>query len=293
MYFNKLTIVIVTFHSEHIIEKCLNNLDENFKKIVVENSSNKDFTENLKNKYINLDTINIGYDSGFAYAANRGIEKCSTEYILLINPDSFPDKDCIKKIINTAESDNEIAVVAPITLRKNRTQEFRDYGYFDNKKIFKKNANNLLQVDWVNGNVFLLKRNILNLIGMFDENFFLECDELDLQKRIFNLNKKVIIDFNAKSFHLEGKSADAKYAIQMKFESVWHNSWSNFYYLKKHYGFPNAILNRTPKALIDLLKSLIFFILRNKIKSKIYMLYFCGFVYSFLGKKPTYRAKIY
>ena len=197
MYFNKLTIVIVTFHSEHIIEKCLNNLDENFKKIVVENSSNKDFTENLKNKYINLDTINIGYDSGFAYAANRGMEKCSTEYILLINPDSFPDKDCIKKIINTAESDNEIAVVAPITLRKNRTQEFRDYGYFDNKKIFKKNANNLLQVDWVNGNVFLLRRNILNLIGMFDENFFLECDELDLQKRIFNLNKKVIIDFNA------------------------------------------------------------------------------------------------
>jgi len=293
MYFKKLTIVIVTFRSQHIIEKCLDNLDENYKKIIVENSDDTNFTTELKKKYKNLECINIGFDSGWGYAANKGIKQSSSDYILLINPDSFPEKNCIEKIIKTAENENDIAVVTPITLRKNKVEEFKEYGYFDSKKKMIKASNNLLQVDWVNGNVFLVKKIIFDQIGLFDENFFLECEELDFQKRISNINKKIIIDFDAKSYHLEGKSADPKYSFQMKCEGAWHNSWSHFYYLKKHHGFLNAILNRGPKALLDLLKFIIFFVLQKKIKSKIYKLYFLGFFYSFLGKKPTYRAEIY
>ena len=41
--FEKVTIVIVTFHSEYIIDKCLQNLYEKFKKIVIENSNNLEF----------------------------------------------------------------------------------------------------------------------------------------------------------------------------------------------------------------------------------------------------------
>ena len=292
MYFDKLTIIIVTFHSHGIIEKCLDNLDERYKKIVVENSDDTQFAKKLINKYKNLECFNIGYDAGFGYAANRGIEKSSTDYILLINPDSFPEKDCIKKIINTAENDKDIAVVAPITLRKKSKKEFKEYGYFNSKKKIIKNSNNLLQVDWVTGNVFLVKKSIFDQIGLFDESFFLECEELDFLKRVANINKKVIIDFNAKSYHFEGKSADPKFWFEMKCEGAWHNSWSQFYYLKKHHGILKAIIKRTPKALIDLSKFIIFFILQDKIKSKIYKLYFFGFINSLFGKKSTYRAEI-
>jgi len=158
MNFKKLTIVIVTFRSQHIIEKCLDNLDENYKKIIVENSDDVNFTKELKKKYKNLEYINIGFDSGWGYAANKGIQQSSSDYILLINPDSFPEKDCIQKIVKTAENDKDIAVVTPITLRKNKIEEFKEYGYFNSNKKMTKEFNNLLQVDWVNGNVFLVKK---------------------------------------------------------------------------------------------------------------------------------------
>ena len=48
-----------------------------------------------------------------------------------------------------------------------------------------------MEVDWVNGNVFLLKKNIIKEIGAFDENFFLEYDERDFQRRIFLKGKKI------------------------------------------------------------------------------------------------------
>ena len=50
MYFDKLTIIIVTFHSHVIIEKCVDNLDERYKKIIVENSDNIQFAKKLINK---------------------------------------------------------------------------------------------------------------------------------------------------------------------------------------------------------------------------------------------------
>ena len=96
MHFNKVTVLIVTFKSHNIIEKCLDNLDENYHKILIENSDDIKFTSNLKKKYKNLDTINIGYDSGFGFALNRGFEKVKTPYLISINPDSFPEKIVLK-----------------------------------------------------------------------------------------------------------------------------------------------------------------------------------------------------
>ena len=78
----KVTILIVTFKSHHIIEKCLDNIDKKFNIILIENSNDLDFTFKLKKKYKNLKCINIGYDSGFGYALNRGVEKVNTDYLL-------------------------------------------------------------------------------------------------------------------------------------------------------------------------------------------------------------------
>ena len=49
--FDQITIVIVTFKSDKIIEKCISNLDEKFKKVIVENSNNTELTKYLKTKY--------------------------------------------------------------------------------------------------------------------------------------------------------------------------------------------------------------------------------------------------
>ena len=185
-HYKKATVVIVTFKSNHIIDQCLSNLDENYHKILVENSNDTLFTNELKKKYKNLDCINTGYDAGFGPALNRGIELVKTDYIISINPDSFPQKDCFKRLIETANDYSDVAMVTPVSYVGENSYEFDHYGYFEKKNISKKDSQNRLLVDWVNANVCLIKKDVIDEVGGFDENIFLEFDETELQKRIYN-----------------------------------------------------------------------------------------------------------
>ncbi len=289
--YKNVTILIVTFKSYNIIEDCLNNIDPKFNIILIENSDDKEFTLNLEKKFKNLKTINIGYDSGWGYALNRGVENVKTDYFIIMNPDTFPENGCLEKLINTAESNEDVGIVTPVTILKNNTKEFSSYGNFNNK-LTKKNSEKILQVDWVHGNILLVKKEFFEEAGCFDENIFIEFDERDLQKRFFNLKKKILIDFNAKSHHLDGKSADTKFAFQMKCEKSWHHAWSGYYYFKKHYGIIYALYKCLPFALINFLKFMYFNFSKDEKKRKIYKLFFLGFYNSVLNRKSFYRAEI-
>jgi len=129
-HFKKVTIVLVTFKSQHIIEKCLNNLEEEYNKILIENSNDLNFTNYLEKKYKNLKCYNTGYDAGFGPALNIGFDKTKTEYIISMNPDSFPEKGCFEKLIKTAEDYDQVGMVTPITYVKNNSKESKQYGYF-------------------------------------------------------------------------------------------------------------------------------------------------------------------
>jgi N-acetylglucosaminyl-diphospho-decaprenol L-rhamnosyltransferase len=287
--FDRVTVIIVTFHSDYIIEKCLQNIDERFKKIIIENSNNLKFTQKLKNKFKNLESYNTGYDSGFPKALNYGFKLAETEYLISANPDSFPDQDCFEKLVKTADEFHDAALIAPATYKENDKQ-FKEYGYFK-KKIYNNKLlkNNNLEVDWVTGNIFLIRKKNLNTIGYYDENIFLQYDDIDYCKRIFDCGKKIIINFNAKSWHLEGKSHNPELSFQMKCESSWHTSWSCYYFYKKHYGHLHA-LKKNITTIIKYLFCYIFNYLINNKKKYIYFLLLSGFLHSIIGKKSSYRA---
>ena len=287
----KVTILIVTFKSHYIIEKCLDNIDKKFNIILIENSNDLDFTYKLEKKYENLKCINIGYDSGFGYALNRGVEKVNTDYFIAMNPDTFPEEGCLEKLLESVENYDDIAMVTPLTLLNKNSKEFSAYGNFDNKQLIK-NSKNIMEVHWVNGNIFLMNKKIFLDLGGFDEKIFIEYDERELQRRIYLSNKKILINFNAKSHHLDGKSADKKFAFEMKCEKSWHNAWSGFYYYKKHFGYIHALNKALPFAILNFLKFICFFIIRDSKKSEIYKLFFLGFINSLFNRKSTYRAKI-
>lgn len=291
-YFNeKVTILIVTFKSHYIIEKCLDNIGKKFNVILIENSDDLNFTSKLKKKYQNLKTINIGYDSGYGYALNRGVEQVNTDYFIAMNPDTFPELGCLEKLLETAENHTDVAMVVPLTLLKDNRKEFTAYGNFDKKQLVK-NSKNLMEVHWVHGNIFLMNKKLFVDMKGFDEKIFIEYDERDLQRRIYLLKKRLIINFNAKTQHLDGKSADQKFAFQMKCEKSWHHAWAGFYYYKKHFGYIFALKKTLPFAMLNLIKYICFLIVRDKKKSEIYKLFLLGFIYSLLNKKASYRAEI-
>ena len=93
----ELTVVIVTFNSEAKILDCLNSIGDQANIIVVENSNNIDFKNDLEKKFSNLKCILSGENLGYAAANNVGLKQVKTKYALILNPDTTLDKNAIPR----------------------------------------------------------------------------------------------------------------------------------------------------------------------------------------------------
>ena len=129
-------------------------------------------------------------------------------------------------------------------------------------------------------------------IGFFDENFFIYLEEIDLCKRIISENKKIYWDSSIPIFHQGGQSHDNSINYEMELSRNWHWMWSTFYYNKKHKGFLLSFLIIFPKMLSAITKILIFFLLFNNNKKKIYCQRLSGIFNAIIGKDSWYRPKV-
>ena len=109
-----LTIIIVTIKSEKIIEDCLNSIDPGIKKIIVENSSNNEFIQKLKNKYQNIDCYVSGKNLGMGAGNNVGIKKSATRYVMILNPDTILKKNTLDQIFKISKG-LDFAILSPLS----------------------------------------------------------------------------------------------------------------------------------------------------------------------------------
>ena len=138
-----LTIVIVTIKSEKVIEKCLNSIDPQIKKIIIENSSDENFIQKLNKKYKNIDCYISGENLGMGAGNNIGIKKSKTRYVMILNPDTFLKNDTLDQIFKISKM-LDFAILSPIS----------DNSNYPNFKIKKKTKNinkDLFEVDQVDG----------------------------------------------------------------------------------------------------------------------------------------------
>ena len=78
----EITIVVNTFKSEDKIHNCLKSISPNYKVIVVENSSDKKFKDNLEQKYPNIECILTNSNLGYAKGNNLGLSRVKTKFAL-------------------------------------------------------------------------------------------------------------------------------------------------------------------------------------------------------------------
>ena len=123
---------------------------------------------------------------------------------------------------------------------------------------------------------------------LFDENFFLYLEEIDLCKRIKKLKEKILL-LNIGIDHLGGKSHDSHYNLEMEKSRNWHWMWSKFYFYKKHYGYLHGFIKTLPNLISSFIKFLFFFCINEKIKSQNYKMRCLGLASSYLLKKSYYR----
>ena len=270
------TFVIVSFKSSYIIEKCIQSINSNIKIIVIENSNDISIKKYLENKFLNVEVIITKQNLGYGKGNNLGISKVKTQYAFVLNPDAILEKDCLNEFSKAIIAlKNDFVILAPNLLN--------NYGYFSNKKNSLQNE--ILEVDYVKGFAILINLKKIYFDQIFDENFFLFLEEIDLCKRIKDVGGKIFVALNSKVQH-SGKQA-SEHNLNIELCRNWHWMWSLFYYNCKHFGIRTAYKITITKFFSSIFKLLIAFIFFNKKNFLIHYYRLNGLVNAFL-KKPAW-----
>ena len=271
-----ITFIIVSFKSSHIIEKCIQSINSNIKIIVVENSDDVVVKKYLENKFSNVEVIITKQNLGYGKGNNFGISKVKTQYAFILNPDAILEKNCLTELSKAQINlKDDFTILAPNLLN--------NYGYFSSQKNYLQNE--ILEVDYVKGFAILINLKKINFDQIFDENFFLFLEEIDLCKRIKNSGGKIFVALNSRIQH-SGKQA-SEYSLNIELCRNWHWMWSLFYYNYKHFGVLVAYKTTISKLFSSIFKLFIALVFFNKKNFLIHCYRLNGLFNAFL-KKPAW-----
>ena len=288
-----LSVVIVSFHSQEVIDNCIKSISNEIQIIVVENSRNKTVKSTLESKYKNVKCILSPENLGMGAGNNFGLTFVQTDFAFILNPDVILEKNTIEEIITASKNLEIFGLIAPISDDLN----------YPNYKIFKKNnsiinKNTPFRAKSVDGFAMILNIKKLKQSSyfrnnnFFDENFFMYLENDDLCKRINNNNEKIFIVPTSKIKHLGGKAVNKKYNDEIELSRNWHWMWSTFYYNKKYSGYLISLIKIFPKLIKSFFKTIFYFLILNKKKGSIYLHRMLGILNSLLGQKSWYRPKV-
>ena len=282
-----LSIIIVTYKSEMVIHDCIKSIEKDMKIIVVENSDNSQFKEELENKYENVSCVLTSKNLGMGAGNNIGIKKAKTDFVLILNPDVILEESTINELIVASRKITNFAILAPISTDTNHP----NYRLLKNKKTWTKDET-LFKVKSVDGFAMLFNKKKLDKVitnNYFDENFFMYLENDDLCKRIRKINEDIFIVSNSKIKHLGGKGVNEKYKSEVELSRNWHWIWSKFYFNKKHFSYSKAFLDGLPKFMSSLIKYFFYLLIKNEIKKRIYLNRASGFFNAAKNKPSWYR----
>ena len=276
-----LSIIIVSYKSEHVIENCINSVDNQIEIIIIENSNNEEFKKNIEKKYSNVKCILSPENLGMGAGNNLGIKNIKSDFAFILNPDVNLEKDSLDKIFDASKNINDFGILAPISIKEK-------YPNYQLEKKTEFDPNKPFRVKSVDGFAMILNLNRLRKIEnfeFFDENFFMYLENDDLCKRLIQKNENIYIIPKSKINHLGGEAVNPKYEKEIEYSRNLHWMWSKFYYNKKHYGYLIATTKVLGNFSSAIIKFFYYSITLNKFKRKIYQMRLLGLFNSMIGKK--------
>ena len=257
----KLTIVIVSFNTRNVLQKCLTSITKSkinfdYTVIVSDNGSRDGSVELVKTKFPSVKLLENGKNLGFAVANNRAKDYCRSTYVLFLNSDTLVNTDVLNKSVLYMDGHPDIGVVSCKTVLPDGTLDKDARRSFPTPwvafshlvipldKIFPKSrlfsrywygyisGNTEHEIDVAQGAFMLVRKNVLDGVGWFDEDYFLDGEDIDLCWKIKQKGLKIVYLPNITIIHLKKASKMSKTMakrdrIRSRLASV--NSMETFY----------------------------------------------------------------
>ncbi|WP_195953293.1 glycosyltransferase family 2 protein [Clostridium saudiense] len=234
------SIVILSYNNLNYTKQCIESIrkytsNENYEIIVIDNNSNEETTNWLKLQYdikLQLNTTNNGFPGG----CNDGIKFANPmNDILLLNNDIVVTKNWLTNLKIALYSNDNIGAVSPVTNSSSYWQSIPvNYNTLDEMQNFASQINISNKTRWeervmVVGYCMLIKRSVLNKVGLLDEDYFPgNFEDDDYCFRIILSGYKVLLcrdtfvhHYGSASFNKNSSYANIMETNKVKFESKW------------------------------------------------------------------------
>jgi GT2 family glycosyltransferase len=191
---------------------------KNLEIIVVDNASTDGTQEMITKNFPEIKFISLNKNIGIG-AYNRGFVESNGEYIVVLDDDSHPALDAIEKMVKKFLKDRSIGGIA-----------FKIISFFTNEDMTKSWKNEVTSFWGCGAGV---KKEVLDKVGYYDEDFFLYGNEYDLTIRIWDYGYKFVFDDNIVVYHRISKLCRS--SGRLVFYTVRNNIWFYFKYFKIKY----------------------------------------------------------
>ncbi len=215
-----ISVVVLNWNGSQVIEKCLTSVQGQtyhpLEIILVDNASTDGSVKLIKNHYPNIKLIVNERNLGFGGGNNVGIRASQGRYIMILNNDTRLDPKCIEELKRGIEKDERLGACASKILLDYEDDLIDAAGiviYPDGLSIGRGRLergdryNEETEVFAGSGCACLYRREMLEDIGLYDEDFFAYADDTDLGWRAQLANWKCIYNPKAIVYHFHSASS--------------------------------------------------------------------------------------
>ena len=257
-----LTVAIVSYNAKEELAACLESLWastrlDSFEVIVADNASTDGTVEMLVDRFPRVRILASPENLGFGRASNLCWHEAKSSLVLFLNSDTVVSDRALDRLVELARERPEAGAIGPRLLYPDGEiqmsfgampgiasevlQKLWNAGYARGKgplrSAVRRRYTRERTVDWVSAACLLTRRDTLETVSGFDENFFLYSEDIDLCTRIRATGARILFTPEVEIVHLLGRSA-AKNRDRVVYES--HRS--RLYFYEKHQGRLEVLL---------------------------------------------------
>lgn len=273
-----MSVIVASHNTCAYLECCLRELDAAREVIVVDSMSTDGSRELVRDEFPHVHLVELDTNPGYGSALNRGIALASGAYLILMNADAWPRQGAVDRLVAFAESEPRVGIVGPRLVYPDGTLQPSVRGFPTLWRL----ATEYLFLRWLAprsrllnsfygsgfdhasqrdaeflvGAVLLVRREMLDEIGGFDERFFMFNEEVDFCYRTRAAGWHVVFWPGAEFVHVGGASTASAWP-QMYREQL----RSHLLFLDKHMGLEEAERGRNLIASAMALRALVFTVL--------------------------------
>ncbi len=251
-------VAIVSYNTRERLRDCLASVTASegvtAEIWVVDNASPDGSADLVETEFPDVRLVRSSENLGFAAANNLVMRRASGRYILLLNPDTEVPADALRRMLDFLESRTDAGICGPHLLNSDGSSQSRGLPFPTMWSEIRQSrsvawmsgrwsapeqapvlAGQPRHVDWISGACLMIRSEVVERIGMLDEQFFIYAEELDWCFRAGRAGWKVYALDDVSVIHHQAQSMRQVFAVALQYLVE-----TRLRYYRKHYGFAYA-----------------------------------------------------